>query len=373
METDWEVKKKYKSGRRWVFVYNNPIMDSEQLMTFMKGVEHLRYITFQLEKGEDTGTVHFQGYMEFNQPIRRVTLNNRLKMWYNPARGTPKQCIAYCSKSETRIGIPNTWGKSIRQGERHKLIAFKERISEGVNARQMLEEYPIFMAIYPKFYRTCSELLFKHFEDDTKQVILCIGDSRSGKTTWARKQDPHSYWLNPIGSGKWFDGYDKQRTVIFDDYGGDGTVYKLNDLLRLTHTWTESVQIKGAFVPWKPHTVIFTTNYHPRTWYDLTPDREKRYHNREISYKALVKRFTSVLYFTEKSDEPREVADIEAFFYDENYLYQVDMCLMNEGVYPWDPDNPYIRDETVLKERTKLEDDVDMLDLAMNSTFLNED
>jgi len=343
MEITLEEKAKKQSGRRWVFTYNNPIMTGEQFLEILKGMNHLRYIVFQKEQGEH-GTPHFQGYMEFTQPKKRQTLCHRLKAWYMPAMGKPWQCKEYCTKEATRLEDPIEWGTSVTQGQRVDIIGFRDAISEETNARQMIEEYPLLMAKFPKFYRLCSNLTFPHREIAEKQVILCYGPPRSGKTTWARKQTK-DYWINPIGSGKWFDGYDKQPTVIFDDYGGDGTVYRLNDLLRLTHTWTETVQIKGAFVPWCPSKVIFTTNYHPSTWYSLEQDDQKRYQNREVSYEALIKRFTKVLYFQDDHLPPTRIGNIEEFFYDPNYLNVYDAFKKKQVT----PDfNPYEDEQNTL-------------------------
>jgi len=93
-------------------------------------------------------------------------------------------------------------------------------------------------------------------------------------------------------------------------------MFRLKDLLRLTHDWSEIIPIKGGFAPWCPQTIIFTANEHPGTWYNLHEDREKRYLDRTMSYKALARRFTMVYLFTENVIYPIEEGKIMDFFLD---------------------------------------------------------
>lgn len=67
----------------------------------------------------------------------------------------------------------------------------------------------------------------------------------------------------------WFDGYYGQRTVLFDDYGGNN---KMDIVLALQMLDSRScgAQWKGSTCRWRPETIIFTSNFHPHDWYVTT-------------------------------------------------------------------------------------------------------
>ena len=57
---------------------------------------------------------------------------------------------------------------------------------------------------------------------------------------------------------KWFDGYNGQEIVIFDDFrGGDCS---FNTLLRITDRYITRVEIKGSTTWWNPKIILFTSS-----------------------------------------------------------------------------------------------------------------
>ena len=72
-----------------------------------KGGDAIKYCVFQREVAPTTGQVHLQGFICFSKKMRRSSVKalhlfDREVMWFEKARGTLKQCEAYCSKEETR-------------------------------------------------------------------------------------------------------------------------------------------------------------------------------------------------------------------------------------------------------------------------------
>ncbi len=323
-----------RQSRRFVFVLNNPKFDSDGLLEQFKCYKTIRYIVFQLEIAPVTNTPHFQGYIEFNQKQRTSTLQRQYikGIAYKYAIGTAKQNRNYCKKNRTAVkGTFREWGEPVKQGQRTDIIQFKDHIktNQNMDIRDMIDTFPIQMCLYPRFYNMCKFAYYTPYEDKNKQVILCIGLPGTGKTTYAFEYDKESNWDNIVGTSNWFDGFNNQKVAIIDDYGGDGTVFKLADLLKLTHGWTQKVPIKGGFTIWNPEVVIITTNYHPLRWYKLNADTDNDRYDRWISYEALVRRFTKILYFEldDKGDfqDPLECKDKEAFMYDieEEFEHQI--------------------------------------------------
>ncbi len=308
-------------ARKFVLTANNPLLDPDSFLSQLTTWKNIRYIVFQLEIGEANKTSHYQGYVEFQTLQRVTTLGKRHHMYFAIRRGSLEQAVDYVKKSETAVsGTLREWGEPVKQGQRTDLIAFRDRIKDGIRVIQLLDEYPREMALYPKFYNLCRHTYYNHCENRDKDVILCIGEPRTGKTKYAREIS-EDYWINPVNCKDWFDGYSGQQVAILDDYGLDGTVYRLVDLLRLTHTWSETVPIKGGFTQWHPEVVCITTNYHPLKWYKLNANYETERIDRWISYIALAKRFTQILYFA-KGKEPMVCKDIMSFMLDTDEVFE---------------------------------------------------
>nr|AUF34975.1 putative replication-associated protein [uncultured virus] len=71
------------------------------------------------------------------------------------------------------------------------------------------------------------------------------------------------FWMIP---GKWFDGYEGQPGIVFNDYRDSWMPY--NMLLRLLESMPgRRVEFKGAIVRMHAHKFRFSTNVHPKSWY----------------------------------------------------------------------------------------------------------
>lgn len=102
-------KKQISPAKHWVFTYNNPPDDFLDLLNVVPGIAKF---VIQKEKGEITGTVHLQGYIEFKEKIRPCSVINwTSNIHWETCKCIPK-AIAYCQKPETRIEGP--WFKGIK-------------------------------------------------------------------------------------------------------------------------------------------------------------------------------------------------------------------------------------------------------------------
>lgn len=83
-------------SRAWIFTCNNY---SDEDFERFAGYTKKRYLCVGKETAPSTGTRHLQGYVYFDNAVRRATLLADLpQSHWEIARGTPEQCIAYCSK-----------------------------------------------------------------------------------------------------------------------------------------------------------------------------------------------------------------------------------------------------------------------------------
>lgn len=93
-------------------------------------------------------------------------------------------------------------------------------------------------------------------------VVVYWGRTGSGKTK-AVFDNATDLWIYP--GGGWFDGYDGEKQVLFDDFSG--AEFKLPYLLKLLDRYPMQVPIKGDFISWLPQEIYITSNINPRNWF----------------------------------------------------------------------------------------------------------
>lgn len=98
--------------------------------------------------------------------------------------------------------------------------------------------------------------------DWVTEVLVFWGRTGAGKTRLVHELATDLY-IHP--GGAWFDGYDGQADVLFDDFGGSD--FRLPYLLKLLDRYQMTVPIKGGFVQWAPRRIFITSNIDPNNWY----------------------------------------------------------------------------------------------------------
>ncbi len=282
--------------RNVMFTINNP----EEATTFDEGLMH--YLVYQEEIGEE-GTYHFQGYCELKNQTRMAALKRLLggerNVHLETRRGTQEQAIAYCKKEESRIDGPYEFGQPRSQGKRMDLEAFKDEVMAGKRKRDLVDDHVGVIARYPKFYDTLMQM--NRPERTTElEVSLLIGETGTGKTrsVYDQYHGENELFMTPLNNGTmWWDGYDRHKIVLLDDFSGAACHMTLTTLLRLLDRYPISVPIKGSYTWWLPDKVFVTTNILPKHWF--------KWENRLEQYKALARRFHKVITY-KANTEPEE-------------------------------------------------------------------
>lgn len=247
--------------RRACFTVNNYTPYDEDLIREMTTKLAIQYLICGYEVGGN-GTPHLQGYVEF---VKQVSFGRLKKMlprahWERAiADGDANR--AYCSKDKNimlEIGEPK------KQGKRSDLDVIRELITQPQPLRQVAKMAKNVQHI--KF----AESLLKYTEEPRAlpvmpYVVWLYGESGVGKSYLAfdilrRKNIP--FYTKRETSGKWFDGYDGEEAVVFDNWASrDEKDYLM--LLGVCDRYDYRVETKGGSRQMKAKIIFITSVYLP--------------------------------------------------------------------------------------------------------------
>lgn len=273
-------------NRAWVFTLNNPdsALDFSQMPV-------VRYAIYQEEIGE-SGTYHFQGYIELNRALRLAGMKRLIpKAHFEPRRGTREEARDYCRKrDETYLAGPYEYGDwdSGGQGLRKDLTTVFQMLKEGKTDKEVLEAAP---GTWMRMHRgiAAARMVLSTPRDWPMTVEYYYGLPGTGKTRKAFQENRNAYWVqrskSSSGTG-WWDSYAGQETVIIDDFYG---WLSYDFLLRVLDRYPLMAETKGGQVNFCAKKIIITSNKHPGELYNYS----------KCNFDALRRRITSFWVFRE--------------------------------------------------------------------------
>jgi len=304
--------------RNWCWTLNNYTDEEKEFLNSSIGLSHITYLCYGAEIGAN-GTPHLQGYLECSIGKELKTLKNLggcfSRIHFDPRRGTQKQAIDYCKKGEqthqewNRDGINGLnfgldaefveFGELKTDGKQNlvqnTLVQVKKKIQEGATRDEIFDFDANIATRYDKWVRYEINRIVPA-DRLNLSVAVFHGEPGTGKSryAWHLMRQHGNYYSVPIQQDKtsWFDGYDGQKCVLFEDFSG---AMKLNSLLRLLDVYPAMVPFKGGYQWFVPERIIFTTNIHVKDWYNW----EKRLNQR----KALRRRIHVVLDFDDLTED----------------------------------------------------------------------
>ena len=246
-----------ESKRYWCFTINNYTdVDKQQLNTLCNDVS---YLCYGYETGKENDTPHLQGYIELTRPQRFSWIKKRLSRAYLAIRkGSRTQARDYCFKECTEPFEHGTWVPD-RQGMRNDLVSMKRKIDEGTNEIDLWEEHFGSMLRYHRGMNRYAALKRKRLCREVK-IVWIYGPSGHGKTRYCFDKYPNAYWKP---NSKWWDMYDGEDVVIWDDFSMSGD-YSYTTLLKWCDRYPKTGETKGSTTNLNYHTLVFTSVDHPR-------------------------------------------------------------------------------------------------------------
>jgi len=285
-------------SRNWVFTLNNPTPQDDAILDFtneQRWSNRVSFAIWMLETSE-SGTPHYQGYLEATSPIRIPWLKKRLpRAHFDRRRGSRQEAIGYCLKtcfpvnengswrdfllSDANIMLdqitshssrPNIFPNSTSLQElvtlltvgarKSRLDIMKEKLDSGATEEELADED---FGSWVRHYRAFREyrLMKTPARNHEVEVIVLQGPTGTGKSKFAMDAYPDAYWKQ---RSQWWDGYNKQETIVLDEFYG-WIPYDL--LLRLCDRYPLLLETKGGQVQCVAKRVVITTNSTPGSWY----------------------------------------------------------------------------------------------------------
>lgn len=269
-----EIKMSIQRCRTWVFTLNNYTQEEEEGIMESECAD---YIVFGREVGEE-GTPHLQGYLEFSEPLKMSQVKKRMKntrLHLEARRGTQKQAIDYCKK-DGDVFEKGTPKKSARDeskaDEKNKTLQYMELLKKGKLGEIASDPDCSF-----NIFKHCREIAALMEEPRDVNVPINVrwywGPTGTGKTRRAY------YEASQLGkvyikstSTKWFDGYDGEEVIIFDDLRSSWFEYSY--LLKLLDRYPTQVECKGGSRQWKAVHVFVTSPFEPKGMYAQMQERD---------------------------------------------------------------------------------------------------
>lgn len=243
-----------KPSRGYLIVINNPTAEDEAAL---RGDDH-EYCVYQIEKGEEEGTEHIQGFVYYKSARKFGPLKKK----YPRAHIEPMKCMAalmkYSQKCETRVRGPYEFGTKPEQGRRNDLEAAAQRILDGETVADLLKSDPVLVVRNFRGLQFAENNVKKH--RTTKPYVEWIfGKSGAGKTK--RVHDKHGADNIYIKDGtQWWDGYNNEDAILIDDFNGK---WEFRNLLQALDWYKFQGQNKGGYLKINSPFIYITCEFPP--------------------------------------------------------------------------------------------------------------
>ncbi len=262
-----DVVRSGKLRKVFVTLHVNDGFDGSKYMRDLFAVPCIVFVCGQLERGDTTGALHLQYYVQANRSQRfswwKRQLGNRAHIEHQ--KGTNEETRAYCIKEDTRVAGPWSFGTFVSgAGARTDLDTAIELLRQGGMTR-VAEEFP---AAVVRYHRGLRALEFEWRRPRTRKPIVTIlyGPTGVGKTYAVHQDSPDVFTMAPGVTGRWWTGWDGSRSVLLDEF--DYTEWPVNWMLRFLDEYPMNVSVHGGSL--EVHNfdhVYLTSNIPPNEWY----------------------------------------------------------------------------------------------------------
>lgn len=242
-----------KRSRAFVFTLNNPVATSEALLQSIAGVE---YLTYGRERGE-SGTPHLQGYIYFTNAKSFPAVRKCLPGCHIEPAKTISEAIDYCHKEGDFYEHGSRPIDVTKRGqlEKDRWDSIWESAKVGEVSRIPSD---VLVRYYSSIKRIGKDYMVKPHDLESPCGTWIHGVSGVGKSYSVRTLFPDLYAKN---ASKWWDGYQAEDNVLFDDLGTS----EVGWISRFLKIWADQysfiADVKGGSVCIRPRRFIITSQF----------------------------------------------------------------------------------------------------------------
>lgn len=226
------------------------------MISVLKARDYISYNVVALEVCPTTGSLHLQGYFEFNTQVGFMALKDTFKgISLRCCWATAADNRIYCLKGDQskaeykllRYKGPNygknvkfwEWGEPANQGARNDLREINKNVRKGKTVKEVRQEDPV---LYHKYWRTMEKLEDDYISDECWQlnlqrsVLYLFGASGTGKSRFAHFYDSKGRFdhnkVYPWNKTESFQSYEGQPIILINELREDHIDYSY--LLEIT-------------------------------------------------------------------------------------------------------------------------------------------
>lgn len=297
------AEKQNKRVRCWVGTWNNPKMTDDEFFQHLNTLyieDYLQYAVFQREKGEETGTIHFQFFVDFKNARYFKWVKEKLPYGchFKPMRSTKTHCRDYCSKTDTRVSEKYyEIGEFIEERQRTDLTKIMAMLKEKVPFEKVQEIYPNQCIMYKRQLSEYAQNIINN-ESKTKfrdvKVTYIYGSPGTGKTSYMFKElGIENTFLVDMYDKSMFTQYNNEKNVVFDEFTGKVDITYFNKLLD-----RYPVQLRGLnVVKYASYDTVYIISNLP-----LSKQYKKEQEENPVVFKALLRRIGRILRFDDNGN-----------------------------------------------------------------------
>jgi len=218
------------------------------------------YVRGQLERGDDTGYLHWQLLVVYARKCRLAAVKKTFGSGIHAELSRSNAADAYVWKDDTRVdGTQFELGQ--RKLKRNDPTDWALVRRSAVGGR--LDDIPD--DIYVRCYNQLRRIESDHLEPIgiERRVQVYWGSTGTGKSRRAwNEAGMDAYPKDP--RSKFWDGYRGQAHVVIDEFRGG---IDISHILRWLDRYPVIVEVKGASTVFSATDVWITSNLDPRLWY----------------------------------------------------------------------------------------------------------
>lgn len=219
--------------------YLNAYNNVDEFKQYCEKIKDLRYFIFQVEKGSNKETVHIHLMLDF-PPKKRKTFNFIKNLFplahIEEKKGTKEELRDYCSKEDTRLCGPYSWGKWVSQGQREDISKIVDLVKEGFSNYQLIEEGFKSQVLLNsnKIDNIRQIFLEEKFKKEFRnlEVTYIWGSPGSGKSRYVMETYGFENVYRITNYGKnMFDGYNGQDVIVFEEFRSQPSIVEMLNFL----------------------------------------------------------------------------------------------------------------------------------------------